>query len=545
MMAAISSQPPDNSSSASFNTSTVQGIPEGIPRRRSDTSSITSSSTSPVPIPPGHYILPIHGNCPRCHHYHKAASINVRMSADANRASYVCCEKCNEKWFAFGAGNSTRISLLSTQTAEPETVECERDFRYALIEMVRSVTSVASASALASVPEQPSRVPSLHRSLHQGVKDNEEGIQRGPQEMNFATQSTPELGIPGSSLEAVPTEKRTRDLHRLQHLDKSRSLFEQIRSRIKKRFLLLKTSRLRTLLPSRQGARPTTKALGKLPIGEAEVQDAVTTDAISNAEAEHMAHRRAPSSIPATGVGRRKSSSMAKMSTHWGDIDLAHIKRMPREDRVAWFRKQYVQLKAQHAVEYWCKSKSTTTSAPGTEDFRSRSPPPPPSSHSSAPQPSRRYSEDLRLIGSHLQGFSPGELFHAAQSIHAGTSTRFSQAGTAVNSDSITATSGIPHLDFDPNQQGQHLRTPRPPSLSSGPSRLHPPMAWHDNHGRLSVDSLTVNGLGRGQLDRHSMGSIPSLSLTGETAPSPGPPPTNSYTTGDHTSEQSQDVRST
>ena len=104
-------------------TQTIEGhpivdpLPQPTPRR--DSASTTSSSISP-----GYYTLPIHGNCPRCHHRHRAA--NIRISRDSGRVSRVNCEKCGGRWLSFGGPNATSISLLSSQTIDIDPADCLR-----------------------------------------------------------------------------------------------------------------------------------------------------------------------------------------------------------------------------------------------------------------------------------------------------------------------------------------------------------------------------------------------------------------------------------
>jgi len=49
------------------------------------------------PLPPGRWIIPFRGNCPRCNHYHSTTQI-VTLDAQVYR---VKCEKCKESWAHF------------------------------------------------------------------------------------------------------------------------------------------------------------------------------------------------------------------------------------------------------------------------------------------------------------------------------------------------------------------------------------------------------------------------------------------------------------
>jgi hypothetical protein len=299
---------------------------------------------------------------------------------------------------------------------------------------------------------------------------------------------------------------------------------------------------LRKIILPKQQTKSTTKTQGKMPVVEAAIKETtISQNPDLEPEIQHDAQGTTIAPIAAS-AGPLESKTAPRIVLRWGDVDKAEIRGMSREKRISWFREQITKFKAQHDFDHSRRRKSTTTSALGTEDFEPHLPPPPPSPQSPPQRPiRRRHSDDLLLIGSHLQVFQPGEFFHTAHPISLGSTARFSQTGTAVNSDSLTATSGVPYLDMGPNQQAQIPRASQPASFPSDPAYLHPAMGGHDfQGGRLSVDSLNLNGVGRGATDQRSMASIPSISLTGETAHS------NAYTTGYRTSEEhSQNRRST
>jgi DNA-directed RNA polymerase subunit M/transcription elongation factor TFIIS len=99
---------------------------------RSDTS-LLQSHDQYEPLPEGRWTIAFQGNCPKCHHYNKA--LQVRVTSDFSQVSYVHCERCQDKWVAFGGRNSTRTSLLSTTMTEADIVE--RGARYSLVDIVK------------------------------------------------------------------------------------------------------------------------------------------------------------------------------------------------------------------------------------------------------------------------------------------------------------------------------------------------------------------------------------------------------------------------
>lgn len=53
----------------------------------------------------GDLTLPVNGNCPRCHHYHKDAMIAVYHPSDINKKAWVKCQNCHKDWFSFADHN--------------------------------------------------------------------------------------------------------------------------------------------------------------------------------------------------------------------------------------------------------------------------------------------------------------------------------------------------------------------------------------------------------------------------------------------------------
>jgi hypothetical protein len=128
--------------------------------------STTSSAGSGRPIPAGHWILNLSGNCPRCHHHHRTVKIHVRASTASNRISDVDCSNCRALWLASGTRNSTRISLLSVNTIPAANLTEETEFRSTLVQMVRSATAIAAPSVLSGIPTQPLHASPLKFAGH-------------------------------------------------------------------------------------------------------------------------------------------------------------------------------------------------------------------------------------------------------------------------------------------------------------------------------------------------------------------------------------------
>jgi hypothetical protein len=121
---------------------------------QSDTSSLQSNDQY-EPLPAGCWTVAFHGNCPKCHHHNKALQVQIKVTPNASQVSYIQCERCRDRWAALGGRNSTRISLLSTTTTEPDYVE--RGVRYKFVEIVKLAQQ---AAILESLPESSSPVAS-------------------------------------------------------------------------------------------------------------------------------------------------------------------------------------------------------------------------------------------------------------------------------------------------------------------------------------------------------------------------------------------------
>lgn len=136
---------------------------------RRDSSSTTGSGK---PIPHGHWILPISGNCPKCRHHHHSIKVHIKSTEETGGLLDVHCEKCNKLWLGPATMNATRISLASNETIDPppedpeaRTVvfrairEKDPEVRTALLHAIRSATRVATLSpTLPDIQEGTSRL---------------------------------------------------------------------------------------------------------------------------------------------------------------------------------------------------------------------------------------------------------------------------------------------------------------------------------------------------------------------------------------------------
>jgi hypothetical protein len=96
----------------------------------------------------------VHGNCPTCHHYHRSVTVNVSILDGGTNICDAFWEHCEQPWLAFGNRSLTRISLLSSETTEPEPPQA--GFRSAIIKTMRSVVTEASLFTSKVIPEDSS-----------------------------------------------------------------------------------------------------------------------------------------------------------------------------------------------------------------------------------------------------------------------------------------------------------------------------------------------------------------------------------------------------
>ncbi|KAF1939937.1 hypothetical protein EJ02DRAFT_467797 [Clathrospora elynae] len=152
--------PPEDDTTCSTDT------PPVVKLFRQDTASTTGSTNR---LPNGHWALNLSGNCSNCHRHHRSLQVHVRVSDDSTHVGDVYCTKCRRLWLAFGRLNTTRLSLLSTLSIEPEPQETV--FRATLVHMIRYATPIAALSpTLTAIPEATSGGPSRETSVRSTIR---------------------------------------------------------------------------------------------------------------------------------------------------------------------------------------------------------------------------------------------------------------------------------------------------------------------------------------------------------------------------------------
>ena len=193
-----------------------------------------SSTVSVKPLPPGHWTLPISGNCPRCYHHHQSTKIRVTSSNESSRLADLRCERCDNLWLSSGGISSARISLLSIDTNEVnDPLPVEPEVRSALAQMIRQATRVATLSP--TLPDIQEPVPYAVSSV--GARNRKDFGSATSIRAPAVTRS----GASGSNRVARP---QTRSANMVQ----SMQLLSRLRKRILSSFPVLRTTRIGSLL---------------------------------------------------------------------------------------------------------------------------------------------------------------------------------------------------------------------------------------------------------------------------------------------------------
>ncbi|KAH7128815.1 hypothetical protein B0J11DRAFT_280331 [Dendryphion nanum] len=453
----------------------------GSPPTRQNTISSIDSETYPS-INPGFYKIPIHINCPRCHHRHNAVEFKVEVSK--TKASYVHCEKCEEKMVAVGGPNATCTSLLSEMTTEPDHVELNA--RQAIFNMVRSMSSVGSP-VLTSVPELPYSEALSQQSPGQDSRSRGEGY--NPETGSGATRPSPNPPIRSraqSTRSAANSSNRTAVSDGTQN----KTFIERLKRmhKFKARFPMLHKFFSR-------GFRMSTRVSRRTATNHRE------TDAqppILGAFAGPTLMNNNQSIIKSTKVEHKSVLEAQKIATDRNvrpEVAGIHPQtRGSRDDVIADARAQLSALKCRCRHHCTCHHPSSSLVPTDTDTEQAHTPL---SQHSPI---GGQDSRDFILIGSHVLDMYPldeGNHPNYPLTISTESSTQLSQAATAINSESMTATSGPPNLSYlDVAHQPLRSRSPASElrqNILPG-SRLRTSMNQDDTDSQSSSGSIITGG---------------------------------------------------
>jgi hypothetical protein len=435
----------------------------------------------------GRWALNLSGNCPSCHHHHKSVQVHVHVSDDSTEVGDVRCHKCKRLWLAFGKGNARRLSLLSTKSMDPDSLETETEFHRALVRIIEAANSIAALSpTLTAIPEVasagPSRKTSVRSTTHSYAQRRLSGIVNDQKSVSTNTSA----GNRASGINRIirPTSEKHTKAGKL-----TISKGWQALLRIKQKLAAaLRTSQARPqepLIPS--GNRPnqdhhsqirTSLSTGVAPIIELSQypEEDVELRLEFDGEANQAALDVCNSSTTATGA-------LATLEA----LDVQAIKDLPPHKRFEWGRRQITEFRARYAG-------STTpaaipvmvnngTQASSSEDLLVLN------------RPLVRRHSDLAYVGNTFGTYEYWDAFRGSTCTVnvrplSMSETNFSDADTAVDRTSVATT---PQQLFLESLQRDHRgsRSPRPLSLHSIVSDWQQ-IRRNRAEARLSIDSAAT-----------------------------------------------------
>jgi DNA-directed RNA polymerase subunit M/transcription elongation factor TFIIS len=303
--------------------------------------SLSQSHDKYEPLPPGCWTLDFHGNCPRCHHYHKALQIQIKVTPDASQVSYVRCERCQDRWAAFGGRNSTRISLLSTTTIEPDSVE--RGVRYSLVEIVKLAQRTAALGTLPEasspvLPHQPSVSAHTDASLSLATSsldiaatapDAQDVTSAAPVRNRYSLKSTPFY----STEHAIAPESHS----------STRRLLTKLKVKITARFPMLNQGPGRRILGSYKQPEMSKRQFEKSAVRTLPTAD--PTPAVANQARSPGKHEAAPPGNFQAAIVE-PSKRIAEVITFISGLDKSVLNSMSDQERSKWMRQEYTRFKA-------------------------------------------------------------------------------------------------------------------------------------------------------------------------------------------------------
>jgi hypothetical protein len=299
--------------------------------------SSSASDDEYVPLPPGHWTLNFHGNCPRCHHHHRGLDVKVTAIPGDSRVSYIECERCHDRWAAFGGSNSTRISLLSTATSEPDLAE--RGVRYSLLDIVKLAPKNAS---LGTVSDTTSLGPCNDKSPEPPPHAREVFPVEPTGEFEDVELEAPPLVSPEDQIVAKTRSGTVRLLSKLK---------AKIQTRLHK---LRRYGNEKHLARSYGQQKLSARQLEKFPaqilpaIDDQSIsaeQPLMISDAFDVTDRDQAAEAEAEAKgfdVNVVGPAKRIDEVMRFVAS----LDKSVLRSMNEEERTEWMRKEYTSFKA-------------------------------------------------------------------------------------------------------------------------------------------------------------------------------------------------------
>lgn len=469
----------------------------------------TRSSISRSPLPPGKWTLSIHGNCSRCHHHHKATVVRIDVSDDPEEPSHIICEGCNEKWLTIGGRNVTQLSLLSTQTNDSDPEETR--YRSALIYIVQSAmsaTAFAAPTALPSVPEAPSGLPSRGNSTRSPTRipmnDTETQTHSASDHDTQALNHIPVHNTTSSSPDNRRLNSRTEPSNRV---ELSKKALKRIKRKLQDTFPTLK-DRLKKLIPTPRQRKRAKKVKGKQPAIET-MQDSsrsLHSGTSKGDNLENHVNRTGCEQATQTEEACRLRKTADQAIAELDNIDKQVIQNMTPDERRAWIREQITAFKCCTSHSCSCRRRRSSTIHMVDSSAQADLPP---------PEPYRRHSADILFgLGSHFDVWPHGNWYQDNGTLSI-SATRTSDAETAVEAPTFPSSPRQSWVDHVRNQRHRSL-SPQPPSVV--PSRHS--FRHHVVGPRASLDSIVTGAGFRSASRRRGTDRYSGITIAPTTIPS-------------------------
>lgn len=473
--------------------------PETIPlssaSTRRDTISTMSSDRQPS-LPSGRWPITIHGNCTRCGHHHKAATIHLHVAAGICEANHVNCDRCGQRWLAVGGLNSTQISLLSTVTTEVDRGEI--NFRYTLFSMVRSAASIASPTALANVPEDPPSVPSRSPSARNARHPSDAPVrhEQGNPHENYTNSPLNDNVEPGptKALEDGPIAGYSMPGPPRNNLP----ALLIIRRKLTNALGMLRNVQFKTLSHRSRRLKSTAQRQGKDSITEPTLQRRSTSPSVISAAFSKNERLEDDHSSPEKTTGQV-----------FEDLEFVNkgtIRNMTPKQRDTWIRERITAYKRSKRSSHFqcdCKRRHSSCST-GVYSLPPR--------HSASTPAFQRYSLDQ--MGSQFDVLPPGAFFN-----HTGpltiSASRISEADTAVEQQDELSGRRSPQHAFRSRLSWQQLRNART-QRNSLDSVLANTTRSSRAIDRLSLASIVPQDISNGS---SALGPLSSANMVAEEDP--------------------------
>ena len=465
---------------------------------RRDTAS-SAGSEKYLPMPPGNWLLDLHGNCPRCHHHHAAVKIKISVTYDSTKFSRVQCENCKENWLAFAGNNSTQISLLSTATINPDPVE--KEVRLTLINMVKSATTITAIASptLARIPETSPADTSGESSTPRPASNVFQPVARAPGTPGRVSFNIPAPSTQGETQSPLSTPPVSRPMFNEHDTHRSRHPLFNLKQRVKTRFHRFQQLSLREIFGIAKGSKIFAKRTRKVPV-ERPVTANLTASNETSPEPIIQGEPHTDELLESNYNGSDVPDSSVRSDEAARFIDGLKndpLEEMDKKERAAWMREKITEFKEQRAKS--TLSASSTTADIGTQVSQ--------------------HIPDFFGLGSHFtysERFSVSDPSLRTRPIS--ISERTSEAPTVVDDSAVASNPRLPRLfSQDPHRSG----SPRPPSLHSIPRSWRQVRQYRDQT-RTSLDSTGTGGAVRSAsitrdraAHRRSRGSIGRASTLG------------------------------